>query len=295
MPTPALPEGARALARGGAGRADAVDAAGGAASLAAASLVPRYELWTGAELGSAWGVRAGALDSRTAGYTLGAGYGWSTATHAPVPAHLPGWRVPGTSVDETTRWQDAWVGLAVPFGGGGRGGPADASGAPAPSGPRTGSLAAVGRWVRTDSSLVGAASGVVLDVAGAWQPAAALVLAAGAEDLLARGGPDGGRRATLGVAWRPSTAFGLVADGWAPWGQLRGAPDLATGGGGVGLDAGAVEGARFMLGGGWDAVPLVSAGAGVRSESLDLDVGVRLRDPAGARAWTSVTDLRLRF
>lgn len=132
VPVPALPGGARFLARGGAGRADALDAAGGGAVLAAASLLPRYEIWTGVELGPSWGARVGALDSRTAGYALGAGYAGSTATHDPVPAHLPGWRVPGgTVVDETTRWHDVWVGLAVPFG---RGRPAPLP--PHPTGPR---------------------------------------------------------------------------------------------------------------------------------------------------------------
>jgi hypothetical protein len=189
--------------------------------------------------------------------------------------------------------QDAWLGVAVPFGGRGAA-PASPEGDPPPPGPRRASLAVVGRWVESDSSLAGDASGLTLDVAGAWQPAATLVLAAGADNLLAREGAVA-RRAALGLAWRPSTAFGLVADAWAPWGDLTASPDFARVGGGLGIDAGAVEGARFLLGGGWDGTPLVSGGAGVRSESLDLDVGLRLRDPAGARAWTSVTDLRLRF
>jgi hypothetical protein len=134
---------------------------------------------------------------------------------------------------------------------------------------------------------------VTLDASGAWQPVPTLVLAAGADNLLAREGTEG-RRASLGVAWRPSLAFGLVADGWAPWGDSA-APDFEQAGGSLGLDAGAVEGGRVLLGGGWDGRPLVSGGAGLRGTSFDLDLGLRLHDPLGARAWTSVTDLRLRF
>jgi hypothetical protein len=268
--------GARALARGGVGLADAGDAAGEAENLAAASLDPRYVVYAGAGLGAdnALLLRAGALDSRTSVVALGAGYTRLTDDITPDDAELPGWKVPDEALSNAALWQRAHVGIAVPF--------LD----------RRISVAALGR--------VDWRSGVLLDedfafnfgFSAAGRPIEQLTLALGARNLLDTGFTRVTREADFAVRYTPGPRFGVEADVMAPLDAAFGIDRFAWR---LGVDGGPLE--WLALRGGWcmeAGTHFASAGVGLIHEKAVLDYGVRVQLDDPARNWHGL-DLRVNF
>lgn len=268
--------GARATGRAGAFRADPTDAAGAPENLAALATAPRYDVYAGASLGADdhFGLRAGAIDTRTSAVSLAAGYHRITDDVPPEGDELPGWSVAGEELDDPTRHEGAHLGLAVPLL------------------QRRLAIGAVARydWRESDLSGKDTAFNIGANVAARpWEP---LVVAVGARDLLDSGYADTGRSADLAVRWEPGPFVSFSADGVLP---LSGDISMARAGWHAGADASLVEWLALRGGYARDAgANEIGVGAGVVSEKVTLDYGVRVVLGDEPRSWHAL-DLRVFF
>jgi hypothetical protein len=275
VPASAEELGARSMGRGGVGRADAADVGGEAENLAALSLVPRYEIVAGAELGpdARFLLRSNAVDSRTSKVTLGAGYQRLTDNVPPTGDALPGWKLPGEELENPTSHQGVHLGLAVPF--------LDHRLA----------IAAHTRFDWRSSDLEGDDNAFNFGFSVAGRPLPTLTLAAGARDLLG-GYADTTRSADLSVRYDPGPYLGIEADVTTP---LEGTFTADRLGVHAGFDVGAVK--WLALRGGWymdEGTHFATAGIGLISEQATLDYGVRVQLDDPARNWHGL-DLRVSF
>ena len=267
--------GARALGRGGVGRADGADVSAEAVSLAAISLAERYEMVSGAELGpdGRFLFRGVAVDSRTSAVTLGAGYRRLADNVPPTGSALPGWKPSGAELEDPTTHEGVHLGLAVPFL------------------ERRMSFAAHTRFDWRDSAQLGKDNGFNLGFSAAGRPIPTLTLAAGARNLLATDYPDTRRTADFSIRYDPGIYLGIEADVVAPLDRFT----VDQFEWHAGADASMVE--WLAIRSGWYAdagTHFVTGGVGLISEKASLDYGVRVRLDDPARNWHAL-DLRVVF
>jgi hypothetical protein len=268
--------GARALGRGGVGRADGADVGGEELNLAASALTPQYILFAGGEIGPDGRLlaRTGAVDSRTSVVALGAGYRYFVDDVPPTGAELPGWKPAGTELANGGSHQRVHLGLAVPllerrlsFGGNAR-----------------------FDWGATE--LAGDQSAFNFGFSVAARPVASLTFAAGARNLLVTGYPHVQREVDLSARFDPGKYLGIEADVVAP---IVGGFDV----GGFQWRAGADVAATtwLTLRGGWSmdaGAHSAHAGLALVSDKATLDYGVKVRLDDPSRNWHAV-DLRVNF
>lgn len=274
-PARAQDAGARALGRGNAFRADGDDVAAGAGNVAALALDKRYEVYLGAGLGvdSRFDIHGGAADSRTSGFALAAGYRRTTDKVPPTGDLLPGWKEPGTEVENPTTREDVQVGAAVPF--------AD----------RHVSLGIVGRYAWRTSALQGKAQAFNLGVVAAFRPHETVTVAAGGRDLVSPAYPDTNRAADLAVRWAPLDALALEVDAVAPLEEGFDASAISVH---AGADASAAEWLRLRAGYAYDDGSNLGVGLGLGADKASLDYGLRIDLGDAGRLWHAL-DVRVAF
>jgi hypothetical protein len=277
-------QGARALGRAGAGRAAADDVAGAAGNVAAVALDERYEVFAGGAIGAdgTYVLRAGAVDSRTAAFTLAAGYHRRWDDVPPSADVLPGWKEPDAELSDPAVHQGGWFGVAVPL-----------------ASDRV-SIAATARYDHSSGALSGASSGFDVGVSVAARPIDVLTLALDGRNLVGSPVEDTTRTVGFGVRVDPGPYLGVGLDLVAPLQD-----DLLTAVDGwrnadahLGLDLGLAEPVKLRGGVAWDETGWrPAAGLALVSERIDLDYGLRI-DPApeveDVRTWHGL-DVRIRF
>lgn len=269
--------GARALGRGGVGRADGADASAEQFNLAAVSLTPSYSMFAGAELGpdGRFLARAGAVDSRTSPVALGAGYRWRVDNVPPTGSELPGWApADGDALDNPTGAHRVHLGVALPFL------------------QKRLSLAVHTRFDWWTSELSGDSNAFNLGFSVAGRPVPSLTVAAAARNLLTTDDTRTTREVDLGVRFAPGPYLGLEMDVVAP---IAPGLDVDTFGWHAGADISATT--WLALRGGWSrfaGAHHAHAGLGLVSEKATLEYGIKVRLDAPERNWHAL-DLRVNF
>lgn len=267
--------GGRAAGRGGAGIADGANGTGGATNIAAATLEDQYLAFTSGLAGvdHTWGVRAGALDTRTAAFGLSAGYyrRWDDVTRS--GADLPGWKVPGDDLANPAVHQGGWIAAAYPF---------------------LDRRLALGVDTRLDfyeSDILGKDSAFNFGAQVAGRPTEWLTLALSGRNLLDTHYRDTQRTLALGARLHPGSYFGAELDVSAP---LTSAFSASTLGWHTGLDVGLAEVVALRAGFEADGGNYVTAGLGLVSQQADLDYGARMQLSEPSRTWHEL-ELRVKF
>lgn len=277
-------QGARSLGRAGAVRAAADDAAGAAGNVAAVALDERYEVFAGGGIGAddTFTLRAGAVDSRTAAFTLAAGYHRRWDDLPPASDVLPGWKLPDDELEDPAVHQGGWFGVAVPL----------AS--------RRLSIGVTARYDHSSGELSGTVSGFDVGVSVAARPIEILTLAVDGRNLVGSPVEDTTRTVGLGVRLDPGPYLGIGLDVVAPLqdGLLTETDGWRNGDAHLGLDVGLAEPVKLRGGLAWDESGWrPAAGLALVSERIDLDYGLRI-DPApdaqDLRTWHGL-DVRIRF
>lgn len=268
--------GARALGRGGTGRADGADVAGEEVNLAASALTPQYILFAGGEIGPDGRLlaRGGAVDSRTSVVALGAGYRYFVDDVPPTGAELPGWKPAGAELTNGGAHQRVHLGLAVPLL------------------ERRLSFAGQARYDWGKTELAGEQSAFNFGFSVAARPIESLTFALGARNLLLAGYPHVQREVDLSARFDPGKYVGVEVDVVAP---VVGAFDVADFQWRAGADLPVTP--WLTLRGGWSmdaGVHSAHAGLALVSEKATLDYGVKVRLDDPSRNWHGV-DLRVNF
>ena len=271
--------GARSLGAGGTGLADPMDTAVASQSVAAISLLPRYDISTGLGLGpdKRFHLQAVAVDSRTSIVTLSASW-YRTMDQLPlIGSDLPGWQLPDETLSNLTEHQGLSLGLAYPFM------------------ERRASIGLGGRYDWRNSEQTGKQKDWNLSAFAAARPIDILTLAFTAQNLLRSGYPDLQRNLELGARLAPGPYLGLEVDGMVPLEEALLWDDARIG---VGASIGIVE--LIALRGGWQqqaGTQDMTLGISLLSERASLDYGVRIaigEGPGSRGVWHGV-DLRVFF
>jgi hypothetical protein len=268
--------GARSLARGGVGRADALDGAGGSPSLAANALEDQYLAYTGglAAVDHTWGLRAGAVDTRTSKVSLSLGYYRRWDTLPRTGDDLPGWKPPGDDLLNPAIHQGAAGALAYPM---------------------LDRKLAIGADARVDffsSDLLPSDWAFNFGVQAAARPTESLTLSAAVTNLLETGFRDTERSLELGARFDAGTYFGVEGDAVAPLTTEFAWPSV---GWHLGADVGIAEPVALRAGfSSDDGRQYVSGGLGLLSKNADLDYGMRIQLSDASRTWHQL-DLRVKF
>ncbi len=268
--------GARALGRGGVGFADVGDPAGEQLNLAASSLVSRYTMFAGAELGpdARILVRGGAVDSRTSAVAVGAGYRWLSDDVYPTNDALPGWKVPSSELENPTIHQGAHVGVAVPF--------LD----------RRISIAGHARFDWRSSAISGADDAFNFGFSAAAAPVENFSVALGAFNLLDTGYERVSREGILGIRYQALELFGVEVDGQVPLDATIGVPTLEVR---AGVDVRPIEWLELHAGWAFESEHhFIAGGVAFRSGQASLDYGIRIRPDSPSRNWHAL-DVRVEF
>lgn len=275
-PAQAEETGARAQGQGATGVADSTDVGVFPANFAAAALVEQYQVVTGGIAGPdhTWGLRAGAMDSRTSKITLGATFRRTWDNTPPTGVDLPGWWPVGQDWDNPAVHQGVQVAGALPFL------------------ERRLSAGAVLRYDWRSSEIAGASSAFNMGVGVAGVPVKTFTLAATATNLLENNYADTERTLSLGAAWAPGTYLQLQLGADAPLDKDFAWSRMAWKAGG---SIGVAEAFHLNLGYFDEAAAgQATAGLTISSPQADLDYGVRLAVADPKRTFHAL-DLRLKF
>lgn len=268
--------GARALGRGEVGRADAATSAGGGATIAANALVDQYLAFSGGKAGidKTWGLRAGALDSRTSAVTLSVGYYRLWDTLPRTGADLPGWKVPDDDLLNPAVHQGGWLGLAYPM---------------------FDRKLAIGADARLDfyeSEQLPKDWAFNFGVSAAARPVESLSFSLATRNLLETDFRDTERSLEIGARFEPGKYLGVELDTVAP---LTKGVTWSNVGWHVGADVGIAE--VVSLRGGFladDAEQYGCGGIGLLSERAILDYGAKIQVSDPSRTWHEL-DLTVKF
>lgn len=268
--------GARALGQGSTGVADSTDAGAFPTNFAAAALVEQYQVISGGLAGPdhTWGLRAGAMDSRTSKITMGATYRRTWDNAPPTGVDLPGWWPVGEEWDNPAVHQSVQVAGAMPFL------------------ERRLSAGAVLRYDWRSSAIAGGSSAFNMGVGVAGVPVQTFTLAATATNLLENHYADTERTLALGAAWAPGTYLQVQLGADAPLDKDFAWSRMAWKAGG---SIGVAE--AFHLNLGYfddDARGQATAGLTISSPQADLDYGMRIEIADPTRSFHAL-DIRLKF
>lgn len=268
--------GAHDLGRGEVGRADPNGSAGGGASVAANALADQYLAFTGGKVGvdKTWGLRAGALDSRTSNITLAVGYYRLWDTLPRTGEDLPGWKAPEDDLLNAATHQGSWLGVAYPM--------LD----------RKVSVAADARLDFYTSELLGDDWAFNFGFSAAAKPVESLTFSLATRNLLETNYRDTERSLEIGARFDPGKYLGLEVNTVAP--LIKGV-DWKMVGWHVGGDVGIAD--VIALRGGFmadDGESYGCGGLGFLSEKASLDYGVRIQVSDAKRTWHQL-DLTVKF
>lgn len=263
--------GAVDLGRAGVSRADGTDVASFGENIAAISLGDTYAVFAGAGLGasSAYGLHAGAVDAQTSAVAFGLRYVRLSDQPALTGDDLPGWKVPGDTLENPTTHQGVHAGLALPL--------IDTQLA----------LGVTGRYDWRSSTLGGKEHAINMGVSAAWRPVETVTLAAGADNLLQNDYPDTARSLGAGVRWAPGDYLGLELDMQSPWDQRVGFAEW-----GLGADLGLNE--WLVLRAGVETTWAVAGGLALQGDNASLNYGARFPLGETSTGWHGL-DLRIFF
>lgn len=268
--------GARGLGRGGASRADVEAVSDITNNLATTALMANYAVYGGISFipGDRFGMRVGAMDSRTAPVALGFQYARRSDEPTLTGAARPGWVLVGDPLTDPTVHQGVALGLAVPMLS------------------RRLTLGVTGRHDWREGERSGTDNATNVSVSAAGMPAERLVLSFGARNLVLQDFPDTERQLDAGARFLGGETFALELDAAVPLDtQLRWSSMCWMGGVDVIplswliLRAGASQQASAW----W-----VHGGLTVGNEKGGLEYGVRVSTTEAANNWHGL-DLAIRF
>lgn len=259
QPVAAQDLGARALAMGGTGRADASDAGVVPDNIATFSLAPQYNFLTGVGFGPEdyFLTRGSVMDSRTSQVSLGASWFRSTETPILSGEDLPGWKTPVDKLRNPTVRQGILLGVAYPFL------------------ERRISIGVMGRYDWQTSQRDEKVSAYNLGFNLAGRPIPSLTLATAVHNVLQNDYESTPRTLDMAARWDAGPYFGIEMDGVFPLSATEtDAPIPFKLGGGV--SASLVEVAAIRAG--WSTEEgsySLTGGVGLLSEHASLDYGLR--------------------
>lgn len=268
--------GARATGTGMTGVANPDDIGAVRLSLATASLVERYEIYTGAELGpdSHVVLRGGAMDSRTSAVAVALGYRRLTDNEPLTGLERPGWKTASDAFENPTEHQGFFGGLAYPFL------------------PGRASAAVDVRYDTWDSDRLGTDAAFNFGFSAAFRPIETVTVAGAVANLLENDFRDTTRELRAGVRWDPGDFFGVEADVLSP---LTNDMSWQTVNWRLGANVGVATFLSLHAGYANDHTrSWATGGLGLVSERADLDYGMRVRVDA-PRNNVHTLDLRVRF